>query len=92
MAKSQIAKEEIMERVLKCIEALLKMSHKDLLDSDFKMSGETDIADDFGLDSIEIMDLIGLLEAEFKLKVKAEEAVGKRKIKDIVEFVQKQIS
>lgn len=51
------------------------------------ISMETRIAEDLGVDSIEMMDLASMLDVKFNLKIEPAEFMGREKIKDIVELI-----
>ncbi|MDT8424235.1 MAG: acyl carrier protein [Desulfuromonadales bacterium] len=52
------------------------------------MDADADIFDDFGLDSLDIVDMVIVLESAFKFKIREEQAIRKiRKLGEIYTFV-----
>ncbi|MBW6510488.1 MAG: acyl carrier protein [Desulfuromonadaceae bacterium] len=52
------------------------------------MDADADIFDDFGLDSLDIVDMVIVLESAFKFKIREEQAIRKiRKLGEIHTFV-----
>ncbi|MDF1580905.1 MAG: acyl carrier protein [Desulfuromonadales bacterium] len=52
------------------------------------MDADADIFDDFGLDSLDIVDMVIVLESAFKFKIREERAIRKiRKLGEIYTFV-----
>lgn len=49
----------------------------------------TDIVEAFGIDSIELLDLIASIERSFSIRLEATEFVGKTKIIDVISIVKK---
>ena len=48
---------------------------------------ETDIFNELGIDSVEIMDLMGLIEKEFGVSIELEKVSTKRTFDEIVDYV-----
>ena len=84
MGGAKIGEPEVFERVTKTIEKLLRTVNRDV---DAKIKRDTNIYDELGIDSVEVMDLLGLLEAEFGVSVDVEKAVGNKTVGDITKFV-----
>lgn len=48
---------------------------------------ETDLVDDLGVDSLETMELMGVIEKEFQIKANLNEIISKRKVSEIVDYI-----
>lgn len=92
MAKDKVSKEEIFQRVTENVASLLQMTHRDEQGLVEKLNSKTDIFDDLGIDSIEVMDLLGMLEKEFETAFNADKFGRRRTIGDVVEFITDQLS
>jgi acyl carrier protein len=80
-----------------------KMEKKDIFDiikeyfiSQFevpedKITMEALLKDDLGLDSIDALDMIGMLEARLNMEIEGEELKHIRTVMDVVEFIYKKI-
>jgi len=89
MAKDKIDKDKIFQCVVESITALLQMTRQKTAD---RLNDQTDIFDDLGIDSIEVMDLLGLLEKEFEATFNIDKFGQRRTIGDVVEFISAQLS
>ncbi len=49
------------------------------------------LKDDLGLDSIDALDMIGMLEARLDMEIEGEELKHIRTVRDVVEFIYKKI-
>ncbi len=49
------------------------------------------LKDDLGLDSIDALDMIGMLEARLDMEIEGEELKNIRTVGDVVEFIYKKI-
>lgn len=56
-----------------------------------KITLETDLQSDLGADSLDAVELIMTLEDEFELSISDEQAQNFRKVKDIVDYIEKHI-
>jgi acyl carrier protein len=81
---STVNEANISGRVINAVDAMLKTFNRNV---SFKLSGETNIYTDLGIDSVELMDLLGFIEREFAITIDAEKVVGSKTISDITEFV-----
>jgi acyl carrier protein len=75
---------DVSGRVIKAVDAMLKTFNRSI---SFKLTGETNIYTDLGIDSVELMDLLGFIEREFSITIDAEKVVGSKTISDITNFV-----
>lgn len=57
-----------------------------------KISLEADLFKDLGLDSIDALDMIGMLESRTDIDVNEEELKKIRTVKDVVDYVVKKLS
>jgi acyl carrier protein len=92
MAEKQVDKEEIFNRVVCNIVSLTQMKgvgKTSTNETTFKL--ETDIFDEIGIDSIEIMDLIGMLEKDFDKTFPVDKFGKRRTIGDIVNFISENL-
>lgn len=87
MAKDKSNKDKIFQCVTKNVTALLQMTHRDDQSLIGKLNYKTDIFDDLGIDSIEVMDLLGMLEKEFETKFNIDNFGRRRTIGDVVKFI-----
>ncbi|MFH1208274.1 MAG: acyl carrier protein [Candidatus Omnitrophota bacterium] len=81
---STVNEANISGRVINAVDAMMKTFNRSV---SFKLSGETNIYTDLGIDSVELMDLLGFIEREFAITIDAEKVVGSKTINDITEFV-----
>ena len=81
---STVNEANISGRVINAVDAMMKTFNMNV---SFKLSGETNIYTDLGIDSVELMDLLGFIEREFAITIDAEKVVGSKTINDITEFV-----
>lgn len=84
MRKAKPNEQEVFERVVKVIENLLRTVNRDI---SAQLKRETNIYSDLGIDSVEVMDFLGLIEAEFDITIDVEKTAGKQSIGDITKFV-----
>jgi acyl carrier protein len=75
---------DISSRVINAVDAMLKTFNRSV---SFKLSGKTNIYTDLGVDSVELMDLLGFIEREFKITISTEKVVGSKTIDDIAKLV-----
>jgi len=52
-----------------------------------KITLEANLFEDLGLDSIDALDMVGMLEAELDLEVNEEELKSIRTVKDVVDYI-----
>ena len=84
---AQVNEIEIFDRVSKSIEKMLQMTRQEEDCKSIVMNWDTDIFSDLGIDSVEVMDLLASLEREFKITLDPDKAGGRRKLRDLVDFV-----
>ena len=88
MAKDlSLKKEEIFKKITKILNGMLQTSQQDGLRKLPGMRLNTDIINDLGIDSVEVMDLMGLLEKEFNITIEPDQVAGKRIISEIVDYI-----
>lgn len=75
---------EVTNRVINAVDAMMKTFNRSV---SFKLSGETNIYTDLGIDSVELMDLLGFVEREFSISIDAEKVAGSKTIGEISKFV-----
>ncbi|GEM_PF-2213978 len=92
MSKDKINSDKISPRVTKTVLSLLQMTHRDDPIVAEKLNDKTDIFDDLGIDSIEVMDLLGMLEKEFDATFDIDKFGQRRTIGEIVEFITTQVA
>lgn len=51
------------------------------------ISATTDLVEDLGIDSLEMFDLVQIIEKEFGVKVVLKEVVTKRKVAEVVDYI-----
>lgn len=85
MATKKIDQQEIAVRVFKSVKSILQLSSQG--NEEMNISLDSDIFSDLGIDSVEVMDLISMIEKEFNIAINLEKLASKRTVKDIVELV-----
>lgn len=73
------------------LERLTKIISEQLDISDDKITNDSSFQDDFGADSLDIVELIMALEDEFELEIEDEEAENLKTVGDAVEYIQNHI-
>lgn len=56
------------------------------------LSGEAHLIDDLGIESLDFVDIVVIIEKEFHFKVKREDIVNVRTLNDLYSYIEKQIS
>jgi acyl carrier protein len=56
-----------------------------------KITMDALLKDDLGLDSIDALDMIGMLEARLNMEIEGEELKNIRTVRDVVEFIYQKI-
>ena len=74
----------ILERLTKIISEQLDISEEEI-------NSDSSFQDDFGADSLDIVELIMALEDEFELEIEDEEAENLKTVGDAVEYIQNHI-
>ena len=73
------------------LERLTKIISEQLDIGDDKITNDSSFQDDFGADSLDIVELIMALEDEFELEIEDEEAENLKTVGDAVEYIQNHI-
>lgn len=81
---SAVNEADISKRVICAVGAMMKTFNRNV---PVQLSGKTNIYSDLGIDSVELMDLLGFIEREFVITIDAEKVVGSKTIEDIARFV-----
>ncbi len=81
------AREEVYERLKALIMNLLKIMKETNPENRPKLSWDTDLINDLGVDSMETLDLMNAIEEEFQISPNLNEANSKRKICQIVDYI-----
>lgn len=84
---SKCNKNEIFERIVRIAQEMLLAFREQGMQKLPEIKLETDIFKDLGIDSVEVMDLIGLIEKEFGVSIEPEKVATKRIFADIVGYV-----
>ena len=71
------------------LERLTKIISEQLDISDDKITNDSSFQDDFGADSLDIVELIMALEDEFEIAVSDDDAQNLNTVKAIVEYIEK---
>lgn len=82
--KITMREDEVFDRVKKTISNMLQVFNRDI---SADLTKETNINADLGVDSVELLDLLGALEKEFGIPIEAEKVVGVKTIDDFVKFI-----
>jgi acyl carrier protein len=80
LSESMMTKEEAFNLVAKHITEQFEIPKE-------KIKPEAHLFHDLGLDSIDALDMVGSLEAEYNVEIKATELKSIRTVQDIVDFV-----
>lgn len=78
---------DVFEKLKVILLEFLALNNKQSVVESSAIRMETRIVDDLGIDSIELMDLVSLLEARFDLKIEPTELLDKRTISDVVALI-----
>ena len=81
-----VDKNEVFQRVTMVLSSILLAKSQRYKEKFPKMDWDTDVYDDLGLDSLELLDLLTGLEEEFQVNPDQYEANHKRKISEIVDY------
>lgn len=84
---NSIGKDEILNRLKTIFSSLLKASQDKNLMQLPEITIETDLFDDLGLDSVELLDLMTAISEEFKIELSPEQLVRVKKVGDVVNCV-----
>ena len=87
MNNNSLEKQEIFGRVKKILSEILASKTETDQKHPLTLTWDSDIFDDLGLDSLESLDLLTGLEEEFGVNPDQYEAVDKKKISQIVDYV-----
>ena len=82
-------KNEVFYRIVQVVNRMLQASQQDGLRKLPEIKDETDIIGELGIDSVEMMDLIGLLEKEFSISIDLEHAARKKTVGEIADYLEK---
>ncbi len=91
MATKKFDQQEISKRVTKSVESVLQLSNHENSSEMIDLNLNTDIFSYLGIDSVEVMDLISMIEKEFNIAINLEKLSSKRTIKDIIELVNESL-
>lgn len=83
--------QEVFLRVKKTTEGLLQISREKNMAEAKEITEQTNLYDDLGIDSLEVMDLIASLEEEFGVTVEMSEMTDKRTVGQIVEYFAEKV-
>lgn len=76
----------------KLIEEKVKLFLVDDLEIDEeKIYGEANLRDDMGIDSLDFVDIVVIVERNFGFKIKPEEMVEVKTLNDFYEYIEKNI-
>ena len=89
MDNVQDRSKQIFDRIVLVVKNMLRSSEEEGERKIPEMSGDTDIFNDLGIDSVEMMDLMGLIEKEFNVTIDTEQLAGKHTLGNIVQYVMK---
>ncbi len=73
------------------IEKIIELLAKQFRIDASTISEETNIVEDLGADSLEIVDMLMALEENFGITVSDEEALTLKTVKDVAEFIERKI-
>ena len=87
MASKSLAKEEIFSSITELICRLLSATREGELGNDKKIELSTNIFDDLGIDSVEILDLFSLIEKEFGIVINMDRISSIKLVGEIVDYL-----
>ena len=73
------------------IEKVIELLAKQFRIDASTISEETNIVEDLGADSLEIVDMLMALEENFGITVSDEEALTLKTVKDVAEFIERKV-
>ena len=73
------------------IEKVIELLAKQFRINASTISEETNIVEDLGADSLEIVDMLMALEENFGITVSDEEALTLKTVKDVAEFIERKV-
>ena len=79
--------EEAFERLKVLLTNLLKIYREKKIEDRPKLTLETDLIDELGVDSLESLDLMNAIEEEFQVSPNMNEVNSKTKIGQIVDYI-----
>ncbi len=56
------------------------------------LEGNAHLIDDLGIESLDFVDIVVIIEKEFKFKVKREEMVNVRTLNDMYNYIEKRVN
>ena len=80
-------REDVFSRVQKILIGLLKIYREKKIEDRPQINWDTDLVNDLGVDSLEILDLMNALEEEFQISPNLSEANTKTKIYQVVDYI-----
>ena len=86
-AHSEQSREDVFERLKVVITNLLKIYKEKKTEDRPKLTLNTDLIEELGVDSLESLDLMNAIEEEFQVSPNMNEANSKRKIHQIVDYI-----
>jgi acyl carrier protein len=81
------SKKEVFTKITKVIENLLLVSREKNLKERPKVVASARLMVDLAMDSLELMDLVGLVESEFNIAVDVEELASKSTVQDVADYL-----
>ena len=73
------------------IEKIIELLAKQFRIDTSTINEETNIVEDLGADSLEIVDMLMALEENFGITVSDEEALTLKTVKDVAEFIERKV-
>jgi acyl carrier protein len=80
-------REAVFTRLQSLLNGFLKVMREKDIKKRPKITWETDLIDDLGVDSLETLDLMNAIEEEFQVNPDLHEANSKRKIYQVVDYI-----
>jgi acyl carrier protein len=74
---------------------LLKMFQSmatEIAEKDYSHINEESVIADLGIDSLQMLELVGAMERELKIAIPDEQLVGIQTVKQLIELVQRRVS
>lgn len=81
------SEDQVFLRISKILTNLLQTYREKDLTKISEISLNTDIFDDLGIDSLEVLDLIDNVQKEFNISFNSEDMQDKRTVQQIVDFI-----
>lgn len=77
---------------MKTIENVIKILSEKLGIDESEINGESNLLDDLGMDSLDMVEVIMAMEKEFEINMSDEELVGIKTVNDLVKKIEEKVA